>query len=299
MKVLLENQLIDKYTFCHEGANLLGFDSLEEVFFDVYEIKSKNYQIIKEKKETKNDLPVVYLDLTIDNVLYKNIRFELVKENLVKINQNSLNRKDSVLLEQKKEQKPKVAKAVVKESFIAPKVDLVKNYLQKESKKGVIKDLIKESTKETFKELLLDEPNDKEVYRFFENYNSGFYRKFIETAEKIAKREALRAMESGGGNNAVQFSNGGKMGGDLTVTGTIYGEVYGALKRKVFNVGDGLNRYFKVDHYFNNYNIIINVYDNTTNEQVFPYIQNISPNETTVGFSDTVSLNAFRVVIIG
>jgi hypothetical protein len=300
MKVLLENQLIDKYTFCYEGANLLGFDSLEEVFFDVYEIKSKNYQIIKEKKEIKNDLPVVHLDLTVDNVLYKNIRFELVKENIVKINHNSLNRKDSVLLEQKKEQKPKAARSVIKESVItSPKVDLVKSYLQKESKKGVIKDLIRESTKETFKELLLDEPNDKELYKFFENYNSGFYKKFIEIAEKIAKRESLRAMESGGGNNAVQFSNGGKMDGDLTVTGTIYGEVYGAIKRKVFNIGDGLNRYFKVDHYFNSYDIIMNIYDNNTNEQVFPYIQNISPNETTVGFSDIVALNAFRVVILG
>lgn len=303
MRLLLENQEIENYQFGYDGSNLLGFDTLEEVFFDVYEIKTNNYQIIKEKKETKNGLPVVNLDVTIDNVLYKDVRFELTKENIIRINQKTLNPKNSVLLEQKKsivQPKEKVARTVIKEAVITtPKVSKVKDFLKNESKKGVIKDIIKESTEETFRQLLLSEPNDKEIFKFFESYNSSINKKFIEIAEKIARRESLRAMESGGGTNSTQLADGGTIRGDITVTGTIYGKVDGAAYKKVFYIGDGLNRYFKVDHYFGTYDIVLSVYDTLTNEQVFPYIQNISGNETTVGFSDVVGVNSYKVVVLG
>jgi hypothetical protein len=177
MRVLLENQLIDKYQFGSDGPNLLGFDSLEEVFFDVFEIKSKNYQIIKEKKSSKNDMPVINVDVIIDNLLYKDITFELTKENIVRINRNTLNRNSAILLEQ---EKPKLIKEEPKKQLIKESnTKIVKPKIKKEKvEEKSPKDLIKENTKEAIKQLILSEPDDKDLFRFFESYTEKINKKY-------------------------------------------------------------------------------------------------------------------------
>ena len=298
MRVLLENQLIDKYQFGSDGPNLLGFDSLEEVFFDVFEIKGKNYQIIKEKKSLKNDMPVVNVDVIIDNLLYKDITFELTKENIIRINRNSLNRRNAILLEQSEQ---KVSKDIPKKQIIKENVNkLVKQKLKtpkKEQKSP--KDILKENTKDAIKELILSEPDDKELFRFFESYTDKINKKYIEIAEKIARRESVRAMESGGGNNAMQFANGGTMNGDLTVTGIIRGVVEGAAYKKSFTIGNSIDKAYTLLHNFNTYDVVVNVYDINTKELVYPFIQNISPNTTKIEFNEAIPDDSYRVVILG
>jgi hypothetical protein len=314
MRVLLENQEITKYQFGYDGPNLLGFDTLEEVYFDVFEIKSKDYQIIKEKKEAKNGLPIVELDVTIDNVLYKGIKFELTKENVIRINQNSLNRKNSVVLEKKKPVLNSHKNILIKEHNITapkpmdPTKKALKDLVVKESKEGLINNLIKENVERLFKQLLVDEPTDRNVFRFFEGFTEKFNKQYIEIAEKIARREAMRAMEGGGGTNAVQYSNGGSMNGkliindDLEVTGTIYGTVDGAgsgtVEKKTFLIGDGSNSEFVLNHGLNTYDVMVQIYDNTTKESVNAFIKNISPNQTLINFSRIIGVDSYRVVII-
>jgi hypothetical protein len=314
MRVLLENQEITKYQFGYDGPNLLGFDTLEEVYFDVFEIKSKDYQIIKEKKEAKNGLPIVELDVTIDNVMYKGIKFELTKENVIRINQNSLNRKNSVVLEKKKPVLNGHKNILIKEHNITapkpmdPTKKALKDLVLKESKEGLINNLIKENVERLFKQLLVDEPTDKNVFRFFEGFTEKFNKQYIEIAEKIARREAMRAMEGGGGTNAVQYSNGGTMNGkliindDLEVTGTIYGTVDGSgggtVEKKTFLIGDGSNSEFVLNHGLNTYDVMVQIYDNSTKESVNAFIKNISPNETLINFSRIIGVDSYRVIII-
>ena len=312
MKVSLEGQEIKNYQFTYEGVNMLGFDSIDEIYFDVFEIKTNQYQIIKEKKEEKNGLPIVELDVTVGNTIFKNIKFQLTKENIVKINQNTLNRRNSTIIENKiplidknKEQ------SLIKEQLLtnkpvenSVKAEL-KKIIQKESKSGLIKKLIKENTEELFHELLLNDSSDKKIQKFFEGYTSNFKKSFIEIAEKIAKREGLRSMESGGGTNAVQYANGGTMDGNLTVTQTILAnnitdnQGRQLVSKLIFDIiGNDVTRTYTLNHNLNTKNILINIYDATTDELVFVSSKNIDLNNTTIQFPNNLLTHEnYRVII--
>ena len=312
MKVSLEGQEIKNYVFTYEGVNMLGFDSIDEIYFDVFEIKTNQYKIIKEKKEEKNGLPIVELDVTVGNTIFKNIKFQLTKENVVKINQNTLNRRNSTIIENKiplidknKEQ------SLIKEQLLTNKpIDNslkteLKKLIQKESKSGLIKKLIKENTEELFHELLLNDSSDKKIQKFFEGYTNNFKKSFIEIAEKIARREGLRSMESGGGTNAVQYANGGIMDGNLTVTQTIVGtNVTDTRERQLVSklifdiIGNDTTQTYTLNHNLNTKNIIINIYDADTDDLVFISSKNVDLNNTTIQFSNNLATHEnYRVII--
>jgi hypothetical protein len=312
MKVSLEGQEIKNYQFTYEGVNMLGFDSIDEIYFDVFEIKTKHYQIIKEKKEEKNGLPIVELDVTIGNTIFKDVKFQLTKENIVKINQNSLNRRNSSIIENKIPLIDKNNKqSLIKEQLLTNKPvensvkTELKKLIQKESKSGLIKKLIKENTEELFHELLLNDSSDKKIQKFFEGYTNNFKKSFIEIAEKIAKREGLRSMESGGGTNAVQYANGGTMDGNLTVTQTILASTITdnqgrqLVSKLTFDIiGNGVTRTYTLNHNLNTKTILINIYDATTDELVFVSSKNIDLNNTTIQFPNNLLTHEnYRVII--
>lgn len=288
---------------------MLGFDSIDEIYFDVFEIKTKQYQLIKEKKEEKNGLPIIELDVTIDNTVFKNVKFQLTKENVVKINQNSLNRKNSIIIENKlpliNKQKLIKEENLIKKSVNDYTKEELKKIVQKESKTGLIKKLIKENTEELFKELLLTDNGDKQIQKFFEGYTNGFKKSFIEMAEKIARRESLRFSESGGGSNAVQYKNGGTMEGDLTVTQTIIAENITDTKGRElvsklsFNIiGNNTTRTYTLNHNLGTKNILINIYDINTDELVFVSCKNIDNNNTTIQFPNNLNFGEnYRVIL--
>lgn len=282
---------------------MLGFDSIDEVYFDVFEIKTNQYQIIKEKKEEKNGLPVVELDVTVGNTTFKNVKFQLTKENVVKINQNTLNRKNSIivenkipLIEQTKNKNLIKEQNLSKKSLETPVKAELKKLVQKESKSGLIKKLIKENTEELFKELLLTDNGDKQIQKFFEGYTNSFKKSFIEIAEKIARRESMRFAESGGGTNAVQYANGGTMDGDLTVTQTIKAETVTDNKQRQlvskleFHIfGDNTTATYTLNHNLDTKNIIISVYDENTDELIFVSCKNIDLNNTRIEFGNILT----------
>ena len=80
--------------------NSFGYESLNEVFFDVFEIKGKNLEFIKEKKGDLNGDPIIELDLCIENQKYKNVRFVLKKNGTVNINPKLLDHLSATIFEQ-------------------------------------------------------------------------------------------------------------------------------------------------------------------------------------------------------
>lgn len=80
--------------------NSFGYESLNEVFFDVFEIKGKNLEFIKEKKGDFNGDPIIELDLCIENQKYKNVRFVLKKNGIININPKLLDHLSATIFEQ-------------------------------------------------------------------------------------------------------------------------------------------------------------------------------------------------------
>ena len=100
VQILLDNKKITNISFNENEMNSFGYESLNEVFFDVFEIKGKNLEFIKEKKGDLDGDPIVELDLCIENQKYKNVRFVLKKNGNVNINPKLLDHLSATVFEQ-------------------------------------------------------------------------------------------------------------------------------------------------------------------------------------------------------
>ena len=311
--------------------NSLGYDSLNEVFFDVFEIKSKNLDLVKEKKGEFNGNPIIELDLRIKNETFKNVRFVLTKENKIKINPNLLDYTKVVVYENKNkikspvrlienpQKKPKSLPVIEEQKTLKPKPIIVEQSLiektktiffdsikaevleelKREVKAGIISDLIKENLQSNFDSVITDNGNKNKLQRILENFNNSFRKEYIDLAEKVSKREALRYAESGGGTNATQYANGGTINGDLNINGNLIVNDQMYIKKVIFDVGDSLQQSFVFTHNLNTKNILVNVQDTATNEIVIPYIKLIDENSLLIEFSFIPDENSYRLIIFG
>ena len=307
--------------------NSLGYESLNEVFFDVYEIKFKNLELVKEKKGDFNGNPIIEVDLTIKDQIFKNVRFVLTKENKIKINPNLLDYTKVVIFEkQNKIVAPQIlektetpAPLVVKHKKVTKK-PLIKEQsliertkaeffdsirgevleeLKREVKAGIISDLIKESLQSNFDEVITDSGSKNKLQKIIENFNNSFRKEYIDLAEKVSRREAMRYVESGGGTNATQYANGGVINGNLVINGDLTVNDQKTIKKVIFNVGDGIQQSFTFIHNLNNKNILVNVQDTTTDEIVIPYIKIIDDNSLMIEFSFIPNINSYKLIIFG
>lgn len=310
MNLLLEGNEIPNVYVSEENINILGCNALEEVFFDVFEIKTNSFEFVKEKKGDWNGNPIFELDVLLDNVLYKNCKFAIIKDAQTSINPSLLDPSKISIKTEKVEKIPYTNKTrLIKEETFVPKTpeppkDIKKeleSFIKEESSNGFIKEIIKTQ----FHSLLEDNPNDSKVTKFFNMYTEGFKKSFIEISEKIARREGLRAMESGGGTNSVQYADGGIMRGNLTIIGNLsavnlQGNITssGTVNKATFVIGDNINSNYILSHNFDNLNVIVQVYDNSTNEVVYPFIKNDDTNNTRISFPNVIGLNSYRVIIL-
>ena len=331
MQVLLDNNTICEYSLIEEGMNSLGYDSLNEVFFDVFEIKSKALDLLKEKKGDFNGNPIIEVDLQIKNEIFKNVRFVLTKEKGIKINPNLLdytkitvyennikintksiiNEKTqkklpsrSIVKEKKKDlQKPIIIeKSLIektKSEFFRSIKDEVLEELKREVKAGIILDLIKENLQSNFDSVITDTGSRNKLHKILENFNTSFRKEYIDLAEKVSRREAMRIAEGGGGTNAVQYKNGGVIDGELTINGNLIVNNQQYIKKVIFDVGDGIQQSFTFSHNLNTKNIIVNVQDNNTNEIVIPYVRLIDENSLIIEFSFIPNINNYKLIIFG
>ena len=231
--------------------NSIGYEHLNEVFFDVFEIHSNGIELLKEKKGDFNGNPIIELDLNLENQIYKNVRFVLGKHSGVRINPKLLDHSNVMIYEEthkktpeakktlileKKVHKPKIAPKSIPKNPIVEEKNLIKeskdefyksireeliDEIKKEVRSGIIAELLRSNIKDNFDSFLKEESNQSELSTLFREENEKFRKELIEVTQKIAKREGLRFAESGGGTNAMQFANGGTMKGDLTITGKL------------------------------------------------------------------------------
>lgn len=299
--------------------NTFGYESLNEVFFDVYEIKSNGFDLVKEKKGDYNGDPIIEMDIHVDNEIYRNVRFVLTKENKICINPNLLDHtkvvayenkrksvkespkiepvlKESTSVFTKQKKKPVHQNPVIKEESLIEKTkkeffesirEEVLQELKREIKVGIISDLIKQNVQINFDSVVSDNGNKNKLQKILENYNNAFRKDYIELAEKVSRREAMRYSEGGGGTNAVQYANGGKMDGDLQVTGEVYGT--NITKKIIENISgdDFVNGIYTVTHDLNSYDLLLTLYSvnlDGTKEVVHADMINDTTNTTKIVF---------------
>ena len=310
--------------------NSFGYENLNEVFFDVYEIKHKDFDLVKEKCGEFDGNPIVELDLCIENEIFKNVRFVLKKQNGIYVNTNLLDYTNVVVFEKKNtikkqplpvvvQKSKKIIKEVTKkkvtptsqilkeeklvernkeEFFNSIKTEMI-DQLRGEIKQGIIAEMLKENMQSNFNSLLAEDNNKTKLHRLFEQTNTKFRNEIIQLSEKLARRESMRFAESGGGTNAVQYANGGTMNGDLNINGNLIINDQLYIKKVVFDVGDSSQQSFVFTHNLNTKNILVNVQDSVTNEIVIPYIKLIDENSLLIEFSFIPNENSYKLIIFG
>lgn len=295
MQILLDDNKISNFSFTQEGMHTLGCQHLNEVFFDIFEIKNKDFQLIKEKKGEVNGKPIVEVDLFIDNVLYKNVQFVLNEQSKTSINKNLLRKLKNSL--EKKSTNNLVTENV--ESYDSQALDKqlvesVKRDLLKQLKDEIVLNL-----ENNIDSLFSDTTSQNKLQKYLLAENNKFRKELIEVSEKIARRESLRITESGGGTNATQYANGGTINGTLNIDGALVVNGQNAVKIFTVLLGDGTNNTFTVNHALNSTNIIANVQDMSTGEIVLPYLKVVDSNNIRVDFSFVPPTDSYKLIIVG
>jgi len=259
--ILIDNKKISNISFDETGMNSFGYENINEVFFDIFEIKSKEFDLVKEKKGEFNGSPIIEMDLTVDNQIFKNVKFVLKEQSKISVNPNLLDYTTAIIKE-KVSKKPKnkkstkttkptktsKAKKIIKEDVLPDLKETQEEYkkisglesieknkneflsslksellenIKQEIQMGVISEMMQSHIKSNFSDLLDENKNNGKLGKIFESYNTSFRNDIIQLSEKLAKRESLRYAESGGGSNATQYANGGTINGNLIINGTL------------------------------------------------------------------------------
>lgn len=314
MAILLDNKEITDFVNTTESVNVLSYKKIEEVHDNIFMITTHDNQtFLKEKKGDWRSKPVVEFSIHTGKALHKNVKFVLENTGKSQINYSKFG-----IGSQRSDKK------VLKET--TTKQELVTNKPAPVSVPPVVsEDQLKKHIESVMLQLLTSEKSEK-FTKFFDVYTESFKSDMIKYTQKIAQRETYRAMESGGGTNAAQFADGGTMRGDLHVTGLITGTMGlsslsqdgatnnqvltwsdslqqwhpadATANKKVFLVGDNIASNFIINHQFDSFDIIVQVYEEATKEAVIVKLQNIDPNNTQITFPFVPDTNSYRVIIL-
>jgi hypothetical protein len=63
-------------------------------------------------------------------------------------------------------------------------------------------------------------------------------------------------------------------------------------------IGDGIRSSYDILHNLNNTNVVVQVFDATTNEMVFTEVVILSPTECRIVFNDPIAVNSYRIVVM-
>lgn len=309
MKLLIEGTEYLDVHISKENMNFLKYEKLEEHFFDIYNLSLKRDSLIVEKKDTYKDLPVIHMKINVDGVDYENVPFALIKEGKTSFNPKTINpsfeiaeaEKEVIFTPETGEvilENHKIVNLVKEESENKLDKSEIVNIIQKEAKEGVINDIIKDNFYS-----ILDNSNDSKVVKFFNTYTESFKRSFIDIAEKIARREGLRAMESGGGTNAYQYAHGGVMQGNLTIVGTISATngiavETSTISKQAHLIGNGSDTTYTITHNLSSLDVLISVYDAFSNELVYPAGRALDTSSIEISFNNPIPTNSYKVIIV-
>jgi hypothetical protein len=150
--------------------------------------------------------------------------------------------------------------------------------------------------------LLDSKKDDPRIKRLFSYYTDQTKKEVHEINEKYSKQYLAKILETSGGggtsNSAVDYSKGGIVNGDLTITQnlSVLGDLYLVNpNKKVFIIGNDTDTDYIVDHNFNTKDLVISLYD-STDEMVLASVKNINLNQTLITFS--IPVKDIKVVIM-
>jgi hypothetical protein len=297
MAILLDNKPLDSFEDTKEVINILNCSDVQEVKKNLFLIKSNGATFLKEKTNTWRNNPVFEFNVLVGNILHKNVKFVVSEESETMINHKQLGIR-------------KIVNKVPQMPILEESNELLLKTDTKPAESSQTTDLsnLKKAISETFIEYLKDEQYSPELHNFFNIYTEGFKQQFMQISEKISKREMYRAMESGGGTNAVNYVKGGVIDGDLTITGnlSVVNAAYiniestdQVAKKIVTSIGDGVNEDYTVSHNLSTKDILVSVLNSQTNAVVYPYVEYTTLNSISLSFDNPVPDNAYRVIIIG
>jgi hypothetical protein len=290
MAILLDNKPINEFEDTKEVINILNCSTFEEVKKNLFLIKSNGETFLKEKVNTWRNNPVFEFNVLVGNILHKNVKFVVSEESETMINHKQLGiRKPAIL--------PKQPSILKEETQLLTKNDISPKQHTPNFDLSDLKKIISE----TFVDFLKEDQYSPELHNFFNIYTEGFKQQFMQISEKISKREMYRAMESGGGTNAVNYAKGGVIDGDLTITGSlsVVGSSDQVAKKFVSSIGDGVDTVYTVTHNFDTRDILVSVLNSSNNNVVYPTVEYTTNNTITLLFENPVPNNAYRVIIIG
>ena len=225
---------------------------------------------------------------------------------IIKNNKPEINKSQEVYVPQIKKEKnvkkPINRETPIKEPAIDKPVSQYTELLKKSENNSEQIPFNKTTVEEDFFSLLDNNRDDPRVKKFF-NYHTELAKKeLFAINEKFAQQNMSRAMESGGGTNALQLANGGTITGDLVIDGnlTVTGgfDTGQNLTKKVFKIGNGNDKDYVINHSLGTKDVLVNVYD-INDEIVLASVKNISSNETLISFSCVINTEEIKVIIIG
>ena len=197
---------------------------------------------------------------------------------------------------------------------------VISHYIDKLKQSDQVKEEPKKDTESTVNYIQSDKPkniedelfslfdnkkDDPRFKRFFNHYSDQTKKEVHEINEKYAKQYMAKILETSGGggtsNSAVDYSNGGNINGDLTITSnlSVTGSIFGNIQidnKRVFNIGNSTDSSYTLDHNFNTKDLIISIYD-SNDEIVLASAKNINMNQTLISFSSPPIEN-IKVVIM-
>lgn len=173
----------------------------------------------------------------------------------------------------------------------------------KESTASYIETNKPKSFEDEFFSIFETKKDDPRFKKLFAHYSEQTKKEVHEINEKYSKQYLAKILETSGGggtsNSAVDYSKGGTIDGDLTITAnlSVLGNLYATLgNKKVFNIGNDTDTDYVLDHNFNTKDLVISVYD-SQDELVLASVKNINTNQTLISFSSP-PIETIKVVII-
>jgi hypothetical protein len=170
------------------------------------------------------------------------------------------------------------------------------NYVQSSSPK---------TFEDEFFSIFENKKDDPRFKRLFSYYSDQTKKEVHEINEKYSKQYMAKILETSGGggtsNNSPDYSKGGIIDGDLTITSnlSVVGNVYSSLQidnKRVFTIGNNTDTDYILDHNFNTKDLVITIYD-SNDEMVLAAVKNINLNQTLISLSNPPA-NNIKVVII-
>lgn len=303
--LLPKNEKLDVST---KNENMIPYHSFK-IIDNSYYIKLDNDTVVSETKGYWNNKPIV---------TYKDTPYVILENSNSLVNLNNLSKTENSItpvktIESKKTflqpkkiiQQPKEPVKDKAQIISIPLNGGTASYVPKMAEEDAEENKVDNKSTD-FISALESNKDDPRVKKFF-NYHSELAKKEIfAITEKFAQQQMARAMESGGGTNAVQYSNGGTMKGDLVIEGNLRvvgdinegGNNNAVTAKRVFTVGNGTDKEYTLLHSLGNKDLSVTVYDQN-DEVVVASLKNVSLNETKISFNNPVDVDSIKVVIIG